>query len=219
MARLGLRNELQILGLDVNIDKSCTDLANSSFKYLGYELRLPKITVKKTTYERFLNSIAAKITHYIKNRESIINNNGGTSEFFERAVIFDLNLKISGAIYNKKSYGWVFYFLEINDLHILYKMDAIIISLLKKIEDFKNNVPTELKKLSKAYHEAKYNRTGKYILNFDSYDSIEKRKSFLVDLCIISPEKTYTDKFINIQFEKVKRRKLLELESDVGSIS
>ena len=216
---VGLRNELQILGLDINIEKSCTDLANNSFTYLGYELKLPKVTVKKTTYEKFLNSIAAKITYYKKNRENIINNNGGTSEFFKRAVIFDLNLKISGAIYNNKSYGWIFYFLEINDFHILYKMDANIISLLKKVIDFKENVPSKLKKLSKAYYEAKYNRTGKYIINFDSFDSIEKEKSFLIELCIISAKKEYSNKFINDQFEKVKRRKLLELESDVSSIS
>ncbi|MBN2012421.1 group II intron reverse transcriptase domain-containing protein [candidate division KSB1 bacterium] len=216
---IGLKNELQILGLDVNNEKSCTALANNSFKYLGYELRLPIVTVKKTTYERFLNLIAAKITYYIKNRENIINNNGGTSEFFKRAVIFDLNLKISGAIYNNKSYGWVFYFLEVNDLHILYKMDANITSLLKKLVDFKKNVPSELKKLSKAYYEAKYNRSGKYIINFDSYDSTEKKKSFLINLCIISSKKEYPDKFIDNQFEKVKTKKLLELESDVGLIS
>lgn len=67
-------------------------------------------------------------------------------EKLKEILIADLNEKITGAISENRRYGWIFYFNAINDMSVLYKIDSIIASFFKRLEDFGRIPPPNLKK-------------------------------------------------------------------------
>ncbi len=138
---------------------------------------------------------------------------------YKNIFIENLNEKITGAISETKRYGWLFYFLEINDNALLHRMDRIIDSLFERIDEFGNKRPGSLKRLARAYFEAKYNSHGNYIHNYNLYVTTEEKIKYLNKIGKLNPESSYTKEDIDHIFEKTKIQNLLYLEKDIGEIS
>lgn len=182
------------------------------FTYLGYSFVDKVITVKSNSVRKFEGSIAKAITAYkYASQKDIYINPKGLLEW-------RLNLKITGCIFEGKKLGWLFYFSQMNDLNLLYKIDNTIKKILTRV-GIKDDVSP--KKLSKAYHECKRKKSieHKYITNFDVLDITEKRM-ILQNYIIGSRYRidSKTDEEIEELFGKRIRTIVNELEQDISNI-
>ncbi len=219
-----LIEQIKQLDLTVNENKSIENKLSHEFSYLGYLIKYPVISVRESTVERFIESIIGLFTEFKYNADKLIRRKEWiTEESVKSIFILRLNEKITGALSDSKRYGWVFYFLEINDLKLLHKIDKIINDLFRRLDKFENKAPDGVKKLVKTYYEAKFNTTGGYIHNYDLYMSVQDKVRYLVDFGLISDEedenRTYTEDDIDRMFELTKQKHLMKLEEDLGNMS
>lgn len=209
---------LLILGLRINQSKSQKGYMRNGIEYLGYKIIGGKVSVSDKNYQKLIHSLAGKFTWFKKGLE----NKSFRPKWLEDdsrykdVFIEDLNQKITGAKSENKNYGWLFYFIELDDLSVLFKLDKIIESFFQKLEVFDFSKPKEVKKFSRSFFEIKFNKNSDYVVIFDSFDTILKKRNFLISRGKINPEINYTDLKIISEFDRYKSRTIQELEFDVG---
>lgn len=215
-----IRGMLQGKGLilhPMGAGKTTIAQISKEFGYLGYVFRLPLVTVRDSTVERFLQSIAAKFTDFRLGRNSLIKrfdylDEGRLKDIF----ILELNEKITGAISESKRYGWISYFNQINDFQLLAKMDATIRRMFSRLGEFNGVAPLRLKKLHRAYYEMKYRPEAGCVHNYDVIIDRTQKLMFLVERGRIGPKETISDDEINKRYEVYRARVLKEMHADEG---
>jgi hypothetical protein len=208
------------LDLKLHSLKTVCKRDDRSFEYLGYRFELPKITIREASIVKFINSVASMITSFRNNYHVTIKKYKWIDDdAYKNIFIENLNEKITGAISETKRYGWLFYFLEVNDEALFHRMDRIIDSFFDRLIEFGNKRPERLKKLSRTYFEAKYNSYGKYIHNYNLYDTYEEKIAYLNKMGKVNPESTYSKEDIDLIYERTKQQNLSHLENDIGEIS
>ena len=88
--------------------------------------------------------------------------------------------------------------------------------MFARLPDFKGVSPKELRKLSRAYFEMKFNPEGGYVRNYDKIVTPAERVKFLVERGRIGPGETLTDAQINDRYEKYIAHILSAMHSDEG---
>lgn len=214
-----LNEKINSLELELNEDKTDTATGDKGFEYLGYRFELPKVTVRAVTIEKFISSVAAKFSRYIHGKPRYLKNYNNDMNKMKDIFLVELNEKITGAISENRRYGWVFYFIGVNDISFFYKLDNIIATFFNRLDDFGKVPPPNLKKLSRTFYEAKHNPLGGYIHNYNSYENVNQKMDFLSQRGELDPDKGYSEEEINDIFERVKRRNLSELEKDDAHLS
>lgn len=204
------------LGLKINKDKSTPEhqswKVSEGFEFLGYKFCNEKISVKKDSYDRFLHSVIGKITKYrhtspedqLKNKDKFIE---------------DLNERITGAIDGNKKYGWTFFFSEINDVDVLEKIDLVVKRNINRLTNLSNDEKRSVKRATRAYYEVKHSPQRGYIHNYNQYNTVASKLSYLTKRGLLNAEAQYTDQQINNMFNQEKTKNLLKLERDVSNIS
>lgn len=214
-AKSDLANRLAHLGLKLNVDKSADGPATRGFDYLGYRLELPNITVKDANVQKLITSIAALISarkHQNDPRYAELEDDQVRSLLIE-----ELNDKITGAIGKHRRYGWLFYFIEINDMTLLFQLDHVVRSLWRRIRG--EAPPDDLKRFVRAYHEAQFNARGGYIHDYTSYKTEQSMRDFLERRELDPEAQDLPAGQVVIRFQRAVRRNLARLEADVGFIS
>ena len=130
----------------------------------------------------------------------------------------ELNLAITGALSEGRRYGWLFYFLEINDHSLLHRLDAIVSSFFDRSPLFGKR-PQTAKRFARAYYEAQYRPQHGYILDYDTIGTFSQKIAFLTRFGQISGVIRVSRDEIETMFDRIKRRQLRGLELDVGTIS
>jgi hypothetical protein len=131
----------------------------------------------------------------------------------KKAFVEDLNIKLTGAKFQNKRYGWLQYFSEINDIRILYQIDNFVRDNFKRCNVFKS-IPQKIKKASRAFYELKYNwRDTTYIHNYEVLDFKEKRK-WLTNRGLAAG--TFTEDTIDRLYAYHVGRFLNQIEKDMG---
>ncbi|MCD9475008.1 MULTISPECIES: reverse transcriptase domain-containing protein [Photobacterium] len=202
-----------IIVLFDKIDLECHDynLIGSKTKYsrltgtldfLGYEITNRKLTVKKEAINKIETSIANIVTSYKY-----------TNKLKPKYINNKLNLRITGCIFEGKRRGWLFYYSQMEDCKVLYKLDNTILNIIKKSNLTDVLIP---KKFSKTFMEMKRNKleNHKYIINFDGYNIDEKRKLLaqFMDPAILL---TLDDNTVDRIFSKRVRHLVKDLEEDL----
>lgn len=215
-----IKEQISGIHLKLHTDKTICKSYVRNFEYLGYRFELPRITIRDSSIVKFINSVASMVTSFRNNYEVTIKKYRWIDDDAYKVIFIEnLNEKITGAISETKRYGWLFYFLEINDEALLHRMDKIIASFFYRLVEFDNTRPETLKKLARAYFEAKYNAHGNYIHNYNLYVTYEEKIAYLNKVGKVNPESTYSTEEIDMIFERTKLQNLLYLESDIGDIS
>ncbi|ATG78550.1 reverse transcriptase domain-containing protein [Pseudoalteromonas sp. 1_2015MBL_MicDiv] len=212
---------LKKIGLETN-DKTEKGLISKPFDYLGYKISSEKISVRESTIDRFINSIIAMFTDFKLNFHYRVENSKWlTPEHMKALFLLNINEKITGAITETKRYGWIFYFIEITDIHSLHKLDSIISKQFTRLEMFNKQPPKELKSLVKSHYSAKYSTFDGYIHNYGVYKSTIEKIRFLVKFGYLNEQDTqnFTEEEIARKFEIAKSTRLVKLEEDIGNIS
>lgn len=204
------------LRLKRNTDKSTKKgegLSDIDFDFLGYRFTRDSISVREGSYKKFLHSILGIITKYK-------NDNSPTDAPNQKKLrfIFDLNERITGAVDGSKRFGWAFFFSEIDDLTMLNQIDRVIETTLGRLRGFSKDDLSKVKRVTRAYYEAKFSPHRGYILNYDKYDTPEKKLDFLVLTGVLKsdPNSSYTKEKIEEMFELAKHKRLLKLEHDLA---
>jgi retron-type reverse transcriptase len=204
------------LGLHkLGIGKSHIGPLKDSFDYLGYHFSWPIVTVREASVERLLQSLAAKFSDYKHNKSRRLERSkyltdGRLVEIF----VLELNERISGAISDKRRYGWIAYFDQINDLTLLHKLDHAMQGMFQRLADFKKQVPPDLKKFSRAYFEMKFNPMGNYVRNYDRIATRAEKLAFLLERGRVAADEALTDEQISAKFESYRRYVLSQMQAD-----
>ncbi|WP_081284731.1 reverse transcriptase domain-containing protein [Chromobacterium subtsugae] len=217
-----LKRRLQTRGLKLHplsSEKTHFGRRCEPFLYLGYRFDGDTLTVRHATVERFLQSIAAKFSDFRHNKSKRLErlsylNSSRLKDIF----VSELNEKVAGAISDNKRYGWIAYFNQINDMSLLYRIDNAISNLFGRLGEFDFTAPPNLKKLSRAYWEMKFNPTGGYVKNYDSIVSLVDKLEFLVARGRVAPDESLSDEQIESRFQSYKRFVLSSMHADEGVV-
>lgn len=221
-AYASIRRKLKLRGLNTHppsSPKTHLGYLNQPFGFLGYTFKGNDITVRDSTLEAFLQSIAARFSDFTHNKNRRIKKHPHLSiDDLKEIFVEELNEKITGAISGNKRYGWVAYYSNINDLSLLHKIDFIVKEMFSRLIDFDYMPPTDLKKISRSYYEIKFNPQGGYIRNYDKIETLKQKTDFLASRGRIGPDERLTRDQIEERFERYKAMILSRMQADEGEI-
>lgn len=202
-----LINDLKLLELNThcdspdNCEKQDSGPISKSVTYLGYTFNDNQISVKKKSIDNIKKSI---MKLFAENKFS-----KSTLKIFE----WKLNLRITGCMFENKKYGWPFYFSQLTDIKILFELDFLIKKLTERYKI--NPSKIKFKKFVRSYSEITKNlKSTTYIPNYSKLDIIQK-KSILIDVFKMNTSELNDEKKIDIQFKKLIKNSIKELEKDV----
>lgn len=217
-----LRARLQRRGLSlhpIGSGKSHLQQLAKPFGYLGYTFNWPLISVRDATTERLLQSIAAKFSDYTHNKAKRLERfKYLTTDRLKEIFLLELNERITGAISQKKRYGWIAYFNQISDFKLLHRLDRAIECMFKRLPDFGGTAPAGLKKLRRAYFEMKFNPQGGYVRDYDKITTRAEMLAFLTERGRVGPTEALSDDQINDRYEKYRHHILTAMHKDEGLV-
>lgn len=197
------------LGLDIHEDsvpgKTSSGKLTTSFSYLGYEYNYPYFTVRKSSISNLRDSLIKIFTQYKYSENKNI-------KLFE----WNLNLRITGCIFNDKKYGWLFFFSQIDRLQLLYEIDHFVLKMFDRFKIDVNDI--NLKRFVRVYSEIINNiKNTKYIPNFSLLSISEKRdildNIFNIKLTVLDAVE------IETRFDKLIYRSIRDIEKDFQNFS
>lgn len=191
--------ELTIHEIGISEEKTSHGDFINGFYFLGYSYKNNFISVRKSSINNLYNSIINIFTQYKHSREKNIN-----------FLYWKLNLKITGCKFEGKKYGWLYFFSQINDIKLLFKIDIFIKEMFKKFKiDYDRK---EVKKFIRTYFEILKNRTNtKYIPNFSELTK-DQKKEILINIFNLKDVKSSQ---IEYRFNKLIYKSIKEMEKDI----
>lgn len=195
------RRKLKWHELDKGAGKSYIAPIGDGVEYLGFHIKESGVSVRDSSYRKMFSTIASVITEYRYRAR-------------RDKLIWRLNLKISGCRFEGKNYGWMFFFLQTDDLVQLSRLDAFVQRQLERysLGDFANSV----KRFIKAYHEIRFNLDHtSYIPNFDSYSPVQMKETIRLIRGEIKDLDAMNDEQIRELFFSSVGREVSELEKDL----
>jgi hypothetical protein len=215
-----IKNDLQRIGLNLNSEKTKTLKIHETFDFLGYKIGKHALSIRVESIQKHIDSLFALLCNYKRleehkeARESWL-----TDELLTNRFQSELNERITGAISEKKKYGWLFYFSAMNDMSVLYKLNAILKSALTRIFPSSLLRKVKIKNYVKAYYAIKNDPKSGYIEDYDNYDTMLKKLEYLKFRGYIDDTKNYTVDEIEYKFNIIRERNLLRMQRDIGSLS
>ena len=195
-----IKKDISKLKLKTN-EKEDAGLINQGFLYLGYKINDRVVSVREESIY--------KIEHAIE--ELVSKATGKNLDYIQ----WKLNLRITGFILDGKKYGWMFFYSQITDESLLFRIDNTVNKILDRYNlvdkiKVKRFVRT-YKEITKALHKTKY------IPNIDEF-TIEDKRNILLDIykCNISEK---GDSEIEFMFRNIMKKEIRNIEKDIQNIS
>lgn len=214
-----VEKEINKINLELNKSKTEFGKVSDGFIFLSYSISDKKISIAERNVQLFIRRIAGKFT-WLKN--GLANKHDrpkwlqDDKDRFKEVFLEELNEMITGIISKNKKYGWLFYFAEMNDKSLLFKLDKIIDGFFKDLKAFGNKPPEKLKKLVRSYHVIRFDSNKNYLANYDEINTIREKREFLIFRGQIGSEIPYTNAEIEDFFEKFTKKTINKLEKDLG---
>ncbi|MGT2505932.1 reverse transcriptase domain-containing protein [Cupriavidus basilensis] len=160
---------------------TCGEISDT-FSFLGYEFRNLKCLAKNESVRRLEDSLADIFTTYkyklngimAQPLDQIARDNKLT--IARNILMWRLNLRVTGCVFEEARKGWVFYFSQIDQSHLeqLWRLDRTVANLLARF-----NLPEgrRAKSFVRTYFEAKRRDPSgtNYIPNFDTTSIDDQR--------------------------------------------
>ena len=192
--------DLKRLGLETN-DKNADGEISQGFEYLGYSLSSNGITVRKSSVLKVEQSL----------EELIIKLKKEPLEYTE----WKLNLKITGFIYGGNKYGWMFFYSQISDTSLLFRLDDLIEKLLER---YGVDPSVRRKRFVRTYHEIRQAlHTTSYVPNFDKYTIDDKRR--VVSHVYKKDFSSADEHAVEDYFGKIISKEIRDIEKDIQAFS
>ena len=212
--------KIESLGLSIN-EKFQQGGVIEAFDYLGYSFDAGVVAPKQTAQERFLS----QVFKVIKETESRLRKVKASSsedarDAIKSSALYRINLKITGAIYGNKKYGWLAYYCQGNRVSCLFRMNAIIrLRLTKKFgADFMKT--HALRSLVDSFYDMKHYHGSRLALNFNKLELNSDKMAFLVRMGVISMEQSSSipEHELHVLFNKIVKKELHSLQADTGYV-
>ena len=187
----------------------------NTIDFIGYVFTAKCISIRKKNINNLINRLANLCTMFKKeydnsNRLLFNGNNEQYKIYFEK----ELNMLISGFKYESHCYGWLPYYRSMNDIALLYHLDII---LKEKLLPPEIN-PSSIHSFVQSYYELMNYGGGRLILDFNKMTTIPEKTAFLRKMGILRLDKDYSNKDINLAFERYIRHKKKQVEENIGYI-
>lgn len=225
--RTRLRDEFDLSAhpLEPGGTKTVCGPITDTFHFLGYEFKDQKCRAKDESIKRLEDSVADIFTTYkykIGNVQAQSLDNISRQNKLKVArniLMWRLNLRVTGCLFEGTRKGWVFYFSQIdnNNLEQLWRLDRTVENLLQR---FALPSDCQAKSFVRTFYETK-RRTqtaASYIPNFDT-TSLKEQRVILASYFGLSNLDGWTDSEIQSEFAKRMRRATRELELDIQDLS
>ena len=198
---------------------------SDTFHFLGYEFRNQRCLAKMESVKRLEDSLADIFTTYKYKLQKINSQepNSNTRQFqfnvARNILMWRINLRVTGCLFEGARKGWVFYFSQIDEDHLeqLWRLDRTVGNLLKRF-----GLPSDCqaKSFVRTFFETKRRNptANSYIPNFDT-TSVEQQRIILSDYFGMVHLNGWNDEAIQAEFAKRIRRVTKELELDIQDIS
>jgi len=173
--------------------------------YLGFHITNKGISVRSSSYKKMFTNLLKVFTQYKYKKN-------------KKRLLWRLNLKITGCLFEGKRLGWMFFFSQTDNTSQLKRLDEFVIGLAKKFLPLEDR--NKIKTFIKTFHEIRFNaEKTKYIPNFETY-TLEKKIEII---CLLTGKKeveveAWDVDFIEEQFRKCAAREAGELEKDLLEI-
>jgi len=133
--------KLEIHDFRENSDKSAFgSIHKDKFQFLGFEFFTDLVSVREKSIDKLRDRI---ISVFYSNK---VRSN--------KSLYRELNLKISGCIYDEKQYGWLHFFRQIDDQTLLYSLDIFVKKCFTRFHrKYKEH---KVKKFTKVYFQLKH---------------------------------------------------------------
>lgn len=179
-------------------EKSVIGRVGEKFDYLGYQFEGHKISPREVSIEKLKESLVSIFTSYKHSKSK-------SQEF----LLWRLNLRITGCVFQNKAKGWMFFFSEINNETILHNLDHHVQRLLVRF-----NVTVSPKRFVRTYYEIKHSKyQTTYIPNFDSYSILQMAE--ILESYFGKSTAHLTDEEVTYEFRKRIDKQVRELLTDV----
>lgn len=191
--------ELKVHELDISPQKTDYGSMKKGFYFLGYSYSDTLISVRESSINNLHNSIIDIFTQYKHSKDKNI-----------KFLYWKLNLKITGCKFEGKKYGWLYFFSQINDRTLIYKLDIFVKNMFKKF-DIKYD-KNEVKKFIRTYFEILKNRTyTTYIPDFTEL-TINEKKDILENVFNLYG---IASNQIEYRFNRLIYKSIKEMEKDI----
>lgn len=213
-------DKVKSINLTINQEKTNIYKPKELFSYLGYLLSSEAIIVKPESVQRHIDVMFALISSFnAQLLDTVKRPRYLTNERLLNRIESDINEKITGAISEKKKYGWIFYFSAISNTNVLHRLNKIIKEGCERIfgKDVCSHI--KLKSYVRAFYETTHNPQGGYIHDYDNYDDLIKRISYLTFRGYLDDEHSYSVDEINELFSKIRNKHITDMQFDLGNIS
>lgn len=207
-----LKKELKLV---LNENKTELGIWDKSISYLGYLISPNIISISNKTIENQINKIAGKITWFKKGSINKLNRPYNLQDddiAFEKKFIKEVNTIITGSKSLKKNYGWIFYFIELNDITVLFRLDNIIENMILNCKYFNKRNIKKIKKTVLAYFEIKHNSNTNYINNYDSLTTPKQKEKYLKSIGFLDKNSKYDAENIEIKFNDYLQLSLKDID-------
>ncbi|KAB0597400.1 RNA-directed DNA polymerase [Cupriavidus pauculus] len=198
---------------------------SEDFSFLGYQFRNGRCLAKSESVKRLEDSLADIFTTYKYKVAGImaqpLDQQGRDLKLrvARNILLWRLNLRITGCIFEGARKGWIFYFSQIDESNLdqLWRLDQTVKNLLKR---FHLPADVTVKTFVRTYFEAKRRGVSdmRYIPNFDT-TSIDEQRRILSQYFGVLNLEYWSDADVAREFAVRIRRATRELEHDIQDIS
>ena len=154
-----LSEKMASMGLELHGDdtKRHFKSMDDGFEFLGYVFKNQSRSVRESSLSRLHLRLVKFITAF-KHEFSLTSPTDEDIEVF----VEHLNYRITGLVCEetKRHFGWIAYYHHINDLRVLYALDALVIKLLKQTKIFPEHQLTSVKSYVRSH----------FVTNFEMHD-------------------------------------------------
>ncbi|MBV1883021.1 MAG: RNA-directed DNA polymerase [Pseudomonadales bacterium] len=179
-------------------EKSSMGGISDKFDYLGYQFHGSLVSARYGSIEKLKSSLVAIFTNHKHSKRRN-----------KKFLLWRLNLRITGCVFENKSNGWLFFFSEINNESLLHVLDHYVHKLVTRF-----GVEIKPKKFVRAFKEIEHRKyETNYVPNFDNYDRSQMiavlAEYFSVYL------RNSTDEEVEFEFHKRIGRQVKDLLVDI----
>jgi hypothetical protein len=201
-----ITNELETSYLlSAHPNKTCVRKLSDGLEYLGYTFTGSKVSVRESSVLKIQKSLENLFLEFRKTKNINL-------------FLWKLNLRITGCFYGRKKYGWLFFFSQVTDLVILFKLDWFVQRLIIRFDMKEELNGKSIKRLVKTYHEILNNRNNtSYIPRFSNY-TLSQKRGFLENVHKVDVTGWESD-LIEDLFDRKIITYINELELDIQTFS
>lgn len=182
-------------------------LGESHVHYIGYSIQSAlSISILPKNVQNYLDRLSRLITRYRgqKANPSFRPRFISKDSDFESYYVYKINQKLAGLKISNHLYGWMPYFQASTDLHLLYKLDAIIHKKFLR----GCGIEAKILHLPVVYWDIKKHAGNHTLTDFDEISDPTQMRAYLAKVGMINKDIDYTDDEIkNIFFAHLEHLK------------